>query len=85
MNGPWNYALVCGWNDVVKANGLKDVDNISLWSFRCRGVLDEVLKLAECTEERWRCCREAAHEMRQRQRCDRGGHAKARALLSQVS
>ncbi|KAF3583542.1 hypothetical protein F2Q69_00032558 [Brassica cretica] len=41
MNGPWNYALVCGWNDVVKANGLKDVDNISLWSFRCRGVLDE--------------------------------------------
>ncbi|CAN7052439.1 hypothetical protein Bca4012_075234 [Brassica carinata] len=48
MNGPWNYALVCGWNDVVKANGLKDVDNISLWSFRCRGVLDEVLKLAEC-------------------------------------
>ena len=39
MNGSWNYALVCGWNDVVKANGLKDGDNISLWSFRCRGVL----------------------------------------------
>ncbi|KAL0693711.1 hypothetical protein Bca4012_060891 [Brassica carinata] len=39
MNGSWNYALVCGWNDVVKANGLKDGDTISLWSFRCRGVL----------------------------------------------
>ncbi|KAJ4866968.1 putative B3 domain-containing protein [Raphanus sativus] len=39
MNGSWNYALVCGWNDVVKANGLKDGDNISLWSFRCQGVL----------------------------------------------
>ncbi|CAN7089108.1 unnamed protein product [Brassica rapa subsp. narinosa] len=36
MNGSWNYALVCGWNDVVKANGLKDGDNISLWSFRNR-------------------------------------------------
>ncbi|KAH0928082.1 LOW QUALITY PROTEIN: hypothetical protein HID58_013809, partial [Brassica napus] len=30
MNGSWNYAL---------ANGLKDGDNITLWSFRCRGVL----------------------------------------------
>ncbi|CAN6920314.1 unnamed protein product, partial [Brassica oleracea] len=39
MSGSWNYALVCGWNDVVKANGLKDGDSISLWSFRCRGVL----------------------------------------------
>ncbi|KAJ4876811.1 putative B3 domain-containing protein [Raphanus sativus] len=39
MNGSWNYALVCGWNDVVKANGLKDGDSISLWSFRCGGVL----------------------------------------------
>ncbi|CAH8388154.1 unnamed protein product [Eruca vesicaria subsp. sativa] len=39
MNGSWNYALVCGWNDVVKANGLKGGDIISLWSFRCRGVL----------------------------------------------
>ncbi|CAH8355591.1 unnamed protein product [Eruca vesicaria subsp. sativa] len=39
MNGSWNYALVCGWNDVVKANGLKDGDSICLWSFRCRGVL----------------------------------------------
>ncbi|CAH8388180.1 unnamed protein product [Eruca vesicaria subsp. sativa] len=39
MNGSWNYALVCGWNDVVKANGLKGGDSISLWSFRCRGVL----------------------------------------------
>lgn len=70
MNGPMNYALVCGWNDVVKANGLKDGDNISLWSFRCRGVLDEVSSLWNFsgTEERWRCCREAAHEMRQRQR-----------------
>ncbi|CAH8360598.1 unnamed protein product [Eruca vesicaria subsp. sativa] len=39
MNGSWNYALVCGWNDVVKANGMKGGDSISLWSFRCRGVL----------------------------------------------
>ncbi|CAH8388183.1 unnamed protein product [Eruca vesicaria subsp. sativa] len=39
MNGSWKYALVCGWNDVVKANGLKGGDSISLWSFRCRGVL----------------------------------------------
>ncbi|WZZ00869.1 hypothetical protein YC2023_073197 [Brassica napus] len=30
----WNYASVCGW---------KDGDNISLWSFRCRGVLSFAL------------------------------------------
>ncbi|KAG7583317.1 B3 DNA binding domain [Arabidopsis suecica] len=37
--GSWNYNLICGWNDIVEANGLKDGDNISLWSFRCCGVL----------------------------------------------
>ncbi|KAG7626491.1 putative B3 domain-containing protein [Arabidopsis thaliana] len=37
--GSWNYNLICGWNDVVEANGLKEGDNISVWSFRCRGVL----------------------------------------------
>ncbi|KAL1194245.1 putative B3 domain-containing protein [Cardamine amara subsp. amara] len=37
--GSWNYNLICGWNDVVKANGLKDGDDISLWSFRCCGLL----------------------------------------------
>ncbi|XP_010480361.1 PREDICTED: B3 domain-containing protein At1g05930-like [Camelina sativa] len=38
-NGSWDYSLVCGWDDVVKANGFKHGDYISLWSFRCRGVL----------------------------------------------
>ncbi|VVA99373.1 unnamed protein product [Arabis nemorensis] len=33
-NGSWNYALTCGWNDIVKANGLKLKDRISIWSFR---------------------------------------------------
>ncbi|VVA90135.1 unnamed protein product [Arabis nemorensis] len=37
--GSWNYSLTCGWNDVVKANGLKANDYVSVWSFRCRGVL----------------------------------------------
>ncbi|CAL9222327.1 unnamed protein product [Arabidopsis halleri] len=37
--GSWNYNLICGWNDIVEANGLKAGDNISLWSFRCCGVL----------------------------------------------
>ncbi|EFH59824.1 hypothetical protein ARALYDRAFT_480001, partial [Arabidopsis lyrata subsp. lyrata] len=37
--GSWNYNLICGWNDIVEANGLKDGDNISLWSFRCCGIL----------------------------------------------
>ncbi|CAL9222233.1 unnamed protein product [Arabidopsis halleri] len=37
--GSWNYNLICGWNDIVEANGLKEGDNISLWSFRCCGVL----------------------------------------------
>lgn len=38
-NGSWHYALTCGWNDIVKANGLKDGDHISIWSFRWLGVL----------------------------------------------
>ncbi|CAH8261736.1 unnamed protein product [Arabidopsis lyrata] len=37
--GSWNYNLICGWNDVVEANGLKEGDNISLWSFRCCEIL----------------------------------------------
>ncbi|KAL1194247.1 putative B3 domain-containing protein [Cardamine amara subsp. amara] len=37
--GSWNYNLICGWNDIVKANGLKDGDDIRLWSFRCCGLL----------------------------------------------
>jgi len=38
-HGTLNYILNWGWNDVVKGNGLKAGDNISLWTFRCRGVL----------------------------------------------
>ncbi|CAA7033240.1 unnamed protein product [Microthlaspi erraticum] len=38
-NGSWNYALTCGWNDVVTANGLKQNDNISIWCFRWGGLL----------------------------------------------
>lgn len=38
-NRTLNYALSCGWNDVVKGNGLKDKDKISLWSFRFEEVL----------------------------------------------
>ncbi|CAH8308263.1 unnamed protein product [Eruca vesicaria subsp. sativa] len=34
-----NYVLNCGWNDIVKENNLKAKDKISLWSFRCDGVL----------------------------------------------
>ncbi|EOA11945.1 hypothetical protein CARUB_v10016530mg [Capsella rubella] len=34
-----NYALNGGWNAVVKGNELKAKDKISLWTFRCRGVL----------------------------------------------
>ncbi|KAL1217972.1 putative B3 domain-containing protein [Cardamine amara subsp. amara] len=37
--GSWNYNLICGWNEVVKANGLKERDDISLWSFRSCGLL----------------------------------------------
>ncbi|XP_019092298.1 PREDICTED: B3 domain-containing protein At5g24050-like [Camelina sativa] len=37
--GSWNYNLICGWNDIIEANGLKEGDNISLWSFRCCGIL----------------------------------------------
>ncbi|KAL1202156.1 putative B3 domain-containing protein [Cardamine amara subsp. amara] len=35
----WTFSLTCGWNEVVEANQLKDGDNITLWSFRCRGIL----------------------------------------------
>ncbi|VVA99370.1 unnamed protein product [Arabis nemorensis] len=38
-NGSWNYALTCGWNDIVKANRLKLNDRISIWSFRWGGLL----------------------------------------------
>ena len=41
-DGGWTVLGTTLWfvgNDVVKANGLKDGDNITLWSFRCRGVL----------------------------------------------
>ncbi|XP_010436784.1 PREDICTED: putative B3 domain-containing protein At5g35780 [Camelina sativa] len=38
-HGTLNYALNWGWNDVVKGNHLKQDDKISLWTFRCRGVL----------------------------------------------
>ncbi|EOA36750.1 hypothetical protein CARUB_v10012589mg [Capsella rubella] len=38
-NGGSDYNLVCGWDDVVKANELKHGDYITLWSFRCRGIL----------------------------------------------
>lgn len=38
-NRSWSYSLTCGWNDIVKANELKDGDNIVVWSFRCRGIL----------------------------------------------
>ncbi|XP_010436366.1 PREDICTED: putative B3 domain-containing protein At5g35780 [Camelina sativa] len=38
-NGTLNYALNWGWNDVVKGNKLKAGHEISLWSFRFRGVL----------------------------------------------
>ncbi|CAH2051487.1 unnamed protein product [Thlaspi arvense] len=37
--GSWNYALTCGWVDIVKANGLKQGDDISVWSFRWGGLL----------------------------------------------
>ncbi|CAN8303706.1 unnamed protein product [Cochlearia groenlandica] len=37
--GSLNYALICGWNDMVKANGLKDGDSISVWSLRLCGLL----------------------------------------------
>ncbi|XP_010514019.1 PREDICTED: B3 domain-containing protein At5g24050-like [Camelina sativa] len=37
--GSWNYNLICGWKDIVEANGLKEGDKISLWSFRCCGLL----------------------------------------------
>ncbi|KFK34791.1 hypothetical protein AALP_AA5G193700 [Arabis alpina] len=41
--GSWNYSLTCGWNDVVKANGLQENDYVSVWSFRWRGVLSFAL------------------------------------------
>lgn len=38
-NGTLNYALICGWNDVVQSNGLKEDDDISVWYFRWRECL----------------------------------------------
>lgn len=35
-NGTSNYALICGWNDVIQGNGLKEDDDISVWYFRWR-------------------------------------------------
>ncbi|CAN6974736.1 unnamed protein product [Brassica rapa subsp. trilocularis] len=35
-NGTLNYALICGWNDVVQGNGLKEDDDVSVWYFRWR-------------------------------------------------
>ncbi|KAG2304209.1 hypothetical protein Bca52824_032860 [Brassica carinata] len=35
-NGTSNYALICGWNDVVQGNKLKEDDDISVWYFRWR-------------------------------------------------
>ncbi|XP_024016187.1 B3 domain-containing protein At3g25182-like [Eutrema salsugineum] len=37
--GSWNYALTCGWNEIVKANGLEQGHDISIWSFRWGGLL----------------------------------------------
>ncbi|KAF8082659.1 hypothetical protein N665_0813s0001 [Sinapis alba] len=34
--GTLNYALICGWNDFVQGNGLKEDDDISVWYFRWR-------------------------------------------------
>ncbi|KAG7633826.1 hypothetical protein ISN44_As03g041010 [Arabidopsis suecica] len=38
-NGTLYYTLNRGWNGVVSGNKLKANDNISLWTFRCGGVL----------------------------------------------
>ncbi|KAL1200352.1 B3 domain-containing protein [Cardamine amara subsp. amara] len=35
----WSFVLRGEWSDAVIANGLKAGDKISLWSFRCRGIL----------------------------------------------
>ncbi|CAH2034827.1 unnamed protein product [Thlaspi arvense] len=37
--GTLNYALICGWNEIVESNGLKTDDDISIWYFRLRGIL----------------------------------------------
>ncbi|CAL9217044.1 unnamed protein product [Arabidopsis halleri] len=29
-----NYAIICGWNEIVEANVLEEGDDISIWSFR---------------------------------------------------
>ncbi|KAG5391292.1 hypothetical protein IGI04_032833, partial [Brassica rapa subsp. trilocularis] len=90
MNGSWNYALVCGWNDVVKANGLKDGDNISLWSFRCRGVLCFAFAPLCFLFNRNRPWgmrmvrrRDGGTAEKRHMRRGKGGDAEARALLSQ--
>ncbi|CAH8308957.1 unnamed protein product [Eruca vesicaria subsp. sativa] len=41
-----NYLLSGEWSDVVEANGLRDEDNISLWSFRLNGFLFFALDFA---------------------------------------
>ncbi|CAA7026669.1 unnamed protein product [Microthlaspi erraticum] len=38
-NGTMNYALICGWNDIVKGNELEIGSFISIWSFRLFGLL----------------------------------------------
>ncbi|CAN8295387.1 unnamed protein product [Cochlearia groenlandica] len=41
-----SYLLGGEWSDIVKANSLRDDDNISLWSFRRRGILFFALDFA---------------------------------------
>ncbi|CAL9213878.1 unnamed protein product [Arabidopsis halleri] len=35
----WSFVLRGEWSNVVETNGLKEGDKISLWSFRCNGLL----------------------------------------------
>ena len=41
-----SFLLSGAWSDVVEANGLRDGDNISLWSFRLNGFLFFALDFA---------------------------------------
>lgn len=41
-----SFVLSGEWSDVVKANGLRDDDNIGLWSFRRNGILFFALDFA---------------------------------------
>jgi len=45
--GSLNYAIICGWNDIVEANVLEKDDDISIWSFRRgrNGILSFALVL----------------------------------------